>query len=153
MGQLQRFSRRIMQALRALTAANRSVLVVSRENYEAIERLCERLKLDLTYAGSFSLALSSLEDGKFDVVIYDQDLPDQDWRGAIATLAQASPGSSILLLSTHRQPEIWNEVIRTGGHDILTKPIAEDGAESTIALARVRAQLGRVRKDRKMEFS
>jgi CheY-like chemotaxis protein len=145
MAHFRRFSNRILRAVRAQTYANQKVLVVSRESYEVIARLCGRLKLELQYAGSLPAALKNLPRGRFDVVIYDQDMPDEDWRGAVTSLAQASPGSSILLLSTLRQPEIWNEVIRKGGHDILSKPVTEDGAESTIALARARAKVNRMR--------
>lgn len=143
--QIQRFSNRILRAVRAQTHANQKVLVVSPDSYEAIGRLCRRLKLELQYAVSVPAALTNLGRGRFDVVIYDQDMPSEDWRQAVTLLAQASPGSSILLLSTLRQPEIWNEVIRKGGHDMLNKPISEDGAESTIALARARAKVNRMR--------
>ena len=141
MGQIQRFSNRILHVVRAQDAGNRKILIVSEETDDAMVRLCGRLKLELNYAASLPLALSNLHDSKFDVVLYDQDVPCQDWRAALTILAEASPGSSILLLSTLKQPELWHEVIRRGGHDIVAKPVSDDGAESTIALALARARL------------
>jgi DNA-binding NarL/FixJ family response regulator len=152
MGQIQRFSSRILQAVRAHLTGNQKVLLVAAESYDAIDRLCRRLELDLNYTASLPLALCELQDNRFDVVIYDQDMPCQDWRAAVPALAQASPRSSVLLLSTVRQAEIWNEVIRIGGHDMLTKPISEQVAESTLALARARAKVNRIRSARAVAF-
>lgn len=146
MGQIQRFSNRIWQAVRAQRAGSERVLVVSEDRDDALGRLCGRLRLELKYAGNLAVALSNLRENDFAVVIYDHDISGQDWRAAVSTLAHASPGSSILLMSTLRQPEIWNEVVRKGGHDMLSKPISEEGAESTIALARARAKVNRMRR-------
>jgi DNA-binding NtrC family response regulator len=145
MGQLHRFSNLLRQAVFAPSSRNQRVLVISKDCYDAIGRLCSRLKLELIYCASLPLALSKLQAANFDVVIIDQDLPHQNWGASVGVLAQVSPGSSILLLSTRRHPEIWNEVIRNGGHDMLEKPISEEGAESTIALARARALVNRIR--------
>jgi len=119
--------------------------VISKDCYEAMGRLCSRLKLELIYCASFPLAVRKLQATPFDVVIFDQDLPHQNWGAAVGVLAQTSPESSIILLSTRRHPEVWNEVIRNGGHDMLEKPISEEGAESSIALAMARAEVNRIR--------
>ena len=149
--QLQRICNRILHTVRAQASPNQRVLVVSKETYDSLACLCERLNLELNYSTSIPLALRNLRDGRFDVVIYDHETPSHDWRTAVTVLAQASPGSSILLLSILRQPEIWNEVIRKGGHDILSKPISEDSAtECTIALAKVRAKVQRILGDRRV---
>jgi DNA-binding NarL/FixJ family response regulator len=119
------------------------ILLVSVEDHDAIHHLCARLKLDLHYSPSLAAALSELHHARSDVVLYDQDLPSGDWRQAVAALRKASPRSSIILLAHLRQPDLWNEVIRRGGHDLLTKPVAEPDAESTIVLAIARAKLSR----------
>jgi len=132
---LQRFASRIMQVLRRRSSIRQRILVVTRERDDAIRRLCRRLALQLDYASSLPLALTRSRMSRFDVVLYDHDLTAIDWRTAIAALTRAFPQSSVLLLSRTRSPELWNEVVRSGGHDMLNKPICEDGAESTIALA------------------
>jgi DNA-binding NtrC family response regulator len=147
-GQFQRFSNLLRQVVFSSSSRNQRVLVISKDCYDVIGRLCCRLKLELIYCASLPLALSKLQAASFDVVIFDQDLPHQNWGASVGVLAQISPGSSILLLSTRRHPEVWNEVIRNGGHDMLEKPISEEGAESTIALARARAQVNRMRTSR-----
>jgi DNA-binding NtrC family response regulator len=153
MGQIHRFSKRILRIVLAQEAANQKILIVSEETDDAMAQLCRRLKMELNYAASLPLALTNLHDGKFDVVLYDQDIPRQDWRSALSALAEASPGSSILLLSTLKQPELWHEVIRRGGHDIVAKPVSDDGAESTIALALARARLSGKQSRRKAQSS
>jgi DNA-binding NarL/FixJ family response regulator len=148
--QLQRFSKWIVRATRARKAGNESVLVISREGYDSVGRFCGRLHWELDYASDLRIALLKLQSRRFEVVIYDQDMLDQDWRSAVTSLATSAPLSSILLLSPRGHPELWNEVIRRGGHDILSKPISEDGVESTVALAMARANSSRSRSSRKV---
>jgi CheY-like chemotaxis protein len=140
-GQIQRFSKWIVRAAGARSAGNQSVLVISREGLDSIGRLCRRLQWELNYASNLPAALQELQHRRFDVVIYDQDMPNEDWRLAVTSLAATAPWSSVLLLSPARQPELWNEVIRQGGHDMLNKPISEDVVESAVALAMARTKL------------
>jgi DNA-binding response OmpR family regulator len=137
---IQRFSQWIVRVIRARHAGSERVLVISTETHELVERFCRRLEWKLTYAFDFQTALAILQDQSFEVIIYDQDLPHQDWRSAVTSLATTAPWSSILLLSPLGYPALWNEVIRRGGHDILYKPISE-AAGSVVALAMTRAKL------------
>ena len=98
------------------------------------------------------MASVNLKDRRFEVVIYDQDMPDQDWRSAVTSLAATAPWSSILLLSPPGHPELWNEV-QQGGHGMLNKPISEDGVESAVALAMARAKLSRNHSGRKISLA
>ena len=142
-GRIQRFSKWIGRATRFRSAGKETVLVISKEGYDSIGRLCRRLEWELNYVPDLPIALMNLRNRRFDVVIYDQDMPDQDWRAAVTSLATTARASSIILLSPLGHPELWNEVIRRGGHDTLSKPICEDGAESALALAMARAKLSR----------
>lgn len=140
-GQIQRFSKWIVRATGVGARGNERVLVISKEGYDPLGRLCSRLRWQLTYANDLPIALKNLQDQTFDVVIYDRDMPGQDWRLAITSLAATAPWSTILLLSPLGHPELWNEVVRRGGHDILGKPISDDGVESALGLAMARAKL------------
>jgi len=139
--QIQRFAKWIVRATRVGDGRNGKVLVISKEDYESIGRFCRRLSWNLKYAADLPTALMNLQDQSFEVVIYDHELPDQDWRSAVTSLANTTPRSPILLLSPLGHPELWNEVIRRGGHDILCKPISNEGFESAVALAMARAKL------------
>lgn len=149
--QIQRFSKWIVRATRVGDGRNGEVLVISKEEYESIGRFCRRLRWNLKYAADLPTALMNLRDQKFEVVIYDHELPDQDWRLAVTSLANTTPSSSILLLSPLGHPELWNEVIRRGGHDILCKPISDGGVESAVALAMARAKLTISRDKRRID--
>jgi DNA-binding NtrC family response regulator len=131
----------IVRIIRARSSRDDGVLVVSKESYDPVARLCRRLRWRLKYAADLPTALMRLRDQSFEVVLYDQDLPNQNWRMAVTSLSTIAPWSSIVLLSPRGHPELWNEVIRRGGHDILCKPISEEGAESALALAMARAKL------------
>jgi DNA-binding response OmpR family regulator len=139
--QIKRFFKWIVRATYLRDGRNEQVLVISKEDYESIGRFCRRLRWKLRYAADLPTALVNLQDQSFEVVIYDHDLPGQDWRSAVTTLANTAPSSSILLLSPLGHPELWNEVIRRGGHDMLCKPISDESFESAVALAMARAKL------------
>jgi DNA-binding NtrC family response regulator len=145
-GQIQRFSKWIVRAAGTRNDGKQRVLVISKEAYDAIGRLCRRLRWELNYATALADALMDLRDRRFDVVIYDQDLPDEDWRLAVTSLANTAPWSSVLLLSTGTQPELWNEVIRRGGHDTLSKQISDDDVESAVAMAMARTKLKKLKR-------
>ena len=144
------FTERFKQAF-LLRPANRRALLVSIETFDELETLCTRLHLDLNCSNSLRAALESLRDSRFDVIVYDQDLPAQDWRTAISALARTAPTSSILLLSRSVQLDLWNDVVRKGGHDVLIKPLAIQHAESTLALACARAKLDGFSRQRRIQ--
>lgn len=152
-GQIQRLSKWIVRAVRAGGGGNAGVLVISNDGCDPIGRLCGRLGWKLNYASDLAIGLEKLRKHGFDVIIYDQNLSDQDWRMAVTSLAAIAPWSSILLLSPRGHPELWNEVIRHGGYDILGNPISEDGAESALGMAMARAQLRSSLDKRKMRLA
>lgn len=81
----------------------------------------------------WQLALSAdLEDGvhllshrRFHIVLIDRDLPG-DWRDAVNRLANAAPGTCILLTSAVNDNYLCEEVVQRGGYDVLTKPFRDD---------------------------
>jgi hypothetical protein len=57
------------------------------------------------------------------IMLFDRALAEQDWKEVIAGLAEACPGTCILLASTVVDGNLWNEVVRHGGYEVLRKPL------------------------------
>ena len=60
------------------------------------------------------------------IVIYDRELSPYDWREMMRVLAKKSPRPYVILLSPNADTNLWDELQRVGGSDILRTPINRD---------------------------
>jgi DNA-binding NtrC family response regulator len=80
-------------------------------------------KWKLTISSSLSSAMELAGSRKFQVVAFDRDLPDQQWRTVITNMKAASPRSCFLLISAVNDDYLWREVLRCGGYDVIPRPL------------------------------
>ena len=67
------------------------------------------------------------------IILFDRDLPPGNWRETIASLTRRSPRPYLILLSPNSDGNLWDELQRVGGSDILRTPIDR---ESTLQAVR-----------------
>lgn len=67
------------------------------------------------------------------IILFDRDLPPGNWREAVASLTRRSPRPYLILLSPNSDGNLWDELQRVGGSDILRTPIDR---ESTLQAVR-----------------
>ena len=60
------------------------------------------------------------------VILLDRDLAGPEWRSTMRRLAQNRPKPCIILVSPAIDPYLFDEVVRQGGFDMVTKPIQPD---------------------------
>lgn len=60
------------------------------------------------------------------IIIYDRELSPYDWRDIVRVLAKKSPRPYVILLSPNADTNLWDELQRVGGSDILRTPINRD---------------------------
>ena len=77
-------------------------------------------------------ALSKLESP---IIIWDRDLTGEDWRDVVHSLASLPQRPCVLLLSRVVDDYLWNEVVRVGGYDVLSKPLKEAEVLRVVRLA------------------
>jgi DNA-binding NarL/FixJ family response regulator len=70
------------------------------------------------------------------IVLYDVGAAASTWRERIRSLASCSPRPYIILLSTTVDPNLWDELQRVGGADILRAPIDRERLLEAIAKGR-----------------
>jgi FixJ family two-component response regulator len=69
------------------------------------------------------------------IIIWDRDLPGEDWRDVVHLLATLPHRPCVLLLSRVVDDYLWNEVVRFGGYDVLSKPLKEAEVLRVVRLA------------------
>jgi len=70
------------------------------------------------------------------IIIYDRELSPDHWREIVRTLTKKSPKPYVILLSANTDANLWEELQRVGGSDILRTPVNQD--EMLGALKRAR---------------
>jgi DNA-binding NtrC family response regulator len=90
---------------------------------------------DLVLTGSCDEALDMLKKMRTAVILCDRDLPGVDWRQALEKLAASRPDCPIVLTSSVNDEYLWDEVVHTGGYDVLSKPLQEDLTVRAVNLA------------------
>jgi FixJ family two-component response regulator len=107
-------------------------LVIDEVDRASLSRLEEHDQWHIRFEDNCSWsALSKLESP---VIIWDRDLPC-DWRDVVHKLAALPQRPCVLLLSRVVDDYLWNEVVRVGGYDVLSKPLKKVEALRVVRLA------------------
>ena len=69
------------------------------------------------------------------MVLCDRELPAAEWRDVIQRMVSSGHQAYAILVSKVADDYLWNEVIRRGGHDLLTTPLREEEVLRAIRLA------------------
>ena len=90
---------------------------------------------DVTLAASHLDAHRLLKKTEASVVLCDRDLLQQEWGDTVENLAACPHRACILLVSKVADDYLWNEIVRRGGYDVLSKPLQQDELERAVRLA------------------
>lgn len=97
--------------------------------------LSRRQHWDMYVAASRDQAHRAIQQVQPHVVLLDRDVEPAGWRYALSSLAQASNGACVLLVSPVIDEYLWNDVVLNGGYDVLRKPLSEDDVSRNVKLA------------------
>jgi FixJ family two-component response regulator len=136
---------------------NRVIAVVP--SFEEFQRICETLASDdivVQHASCLlGAVLAHLHAQKAEsaettpekiqaqgpVIVYDADPSPQnseDWREALRQFLRVHSGACVLFLSRVADEDMWIEVLKTGGHDLLSKPFSETELRQAVRRAFLR---------------
>lgn len=93
----------------------------------------------LSYEAGWALTISetpSVIPGTFPIVMYDRELSPHTWRETIRSLTRRSPRPYIILLSRSSDTNLWDELERVGGSDILRTPLDREATLRIVNRAR-----------------
>jgi DNA-binding NtrC family response regulator len=119
------------------TGENIPVLAIAFDERDknSLSTFSVRGQWDLVLTGSCEEALEALKKMRAAVILCDRDLPGLDWRNALETLAASRPDCPVVLTSSVNDEYLWDEVVHTGGYDVLSKPLQEDLTVRAVNLA------------------
>lgn len=110
-------------------------LIASDSDRRALAGICGRKGWNLLLAGTCEEARTALDKLKAPVILCDRDLPGSGWRAAVEGLASSPHRACVILVSGVVDTYLWNEVVRSGGFDVLSKPLREDDVVRAVRLA------------------
>ena len=110
-------------------------LLANDADRRALTGICTRNGWNLLFAETCKDARTALDKLKAPVILFDRDLPGEGWRGAVAYLASSTHRACVILVSGVVDSYLWYEVVRTGGFDLLSKPLREEDVARAVRLA------------------
>jgi FixJ family two-component response regulator len=110
-------------------------LIASDADRRLLTGICSQNRWNLLFVDTCEEARIALHTLKAPVVLCDRDLPRRGWRGMVEDLAASPHRACIILVSGVVDTYLWNEVVGTGGFDVLTKPLREDDVVRAVRLA------------------
>ncbi len=80
-------------------------------------------------------AVDSLKRTGFPIVLCDRDLAGGEWQDTLRLLHSVRDRPCVILLSNVADEYLWNEVVRRGGFDVLTRPFRKEQVVSMLEFA------------------
>src|ERR1035438_9730627 len=121
-----------------LMAAPSALLVTASADAQArgvLKEAADRKNWGIQFTNSCEEAWRIANQFTAPVILCDSDLPDTEWRESVRTLAALPHRPIVILLSKVADEYLWNEVFRTGGFDILAKPLRTQDIRRAVKLA------------------
>jgi CheY-like chemotaxis protein len=110
-------------------------LVIDEHDRRLLAGLGSRNQWSVSLAESFETAQELSTELGACAILLDRDVPGREWRDAVETLSQSRHRPCVLLVSSVVDDYLWNEVVRRGGYDVLSKPLREEDLARAIKLA------------------
>jgi DNA-binding NtrC family response regulator len=89
----------------------------------------------VTFAGSEPELATLLTRTQAAVALCDRDLLVPHWGAALQKLAACSPRTCILLVTKVADFYLWDEIVRRGGYDLVSKPLQPGELVRAVKLA------------------
>src|SRR6202790_1094266 len=114
-----------------------SILVVydEVEIREGLEALLTSESFDVTLAATAEAGLQKLEDHPFDLMLLDVSLPDRNGLDLLPEIRRLDPHLSIILITAYGSIDMAPAAFKSGAHDYITKPSANDELMAQVSLA------------------
>jgi CheY-like chemotaxis protein len=100
-----------------------------------LRRIAAECGWNISVAKSSAEAVSLLQQSPVPLVICDRDLPEENWREALAQIAGLPQAVCVLLASAVVDEYLWNEVIQNHGYDVVTKPYRREDLMRAVTFA------------------
>jgi FixJ family two-component response regulator len=110
-------------------------LMVHELDRQVLTSLAGPHALEVHFVESCEQARAVAENLAAPVILLDRDWPGSEWRLWVERLAASAHAPCVILVSGVADANLWQELIRRGGYDILAKPLREGNVARVIRLA------------------
>jgi DNA-binding NtrC family response regulator len=110
-------------------------LLGSETDRQVVSDFCLHNECDVLFAGTCAETRTLMARVKAQILFMDRDLAESDWKESMADFASFSGVICIVLVSRVVDGNLWNEVVRNGGYEVLAKPLREDDVVRAVRLA------------------
>ena len=76
------------------------------------------------------------------IVLCDRDFSGAPWQESVRALVEARTGACVILLSNVTDQYLWDEVVKRGGFDVLTRPFEKQAVLSMLNFAHTHCRTG-----------
>jgi len=119
------------------------VLLVDDEE-DFVEALAERMEargMDVTTSVTAEDALSKAQEGSYDAIILDLQMPQMDGLETLKKIKEIKPELQVILLTGHATVEKGVEAMKLGASDFLEKPAGLDELTEKIKKAQAKKMI------------
>lgn len=110
-------------------------LVVNEQDRYVLRSISGKEPLDVHFAESCEEGRALANHLSSPVILFDRDWPGTEWRTAVENLAASSHQACVILMSGVADDYLWQELIRQGGYDVLSKPLRAESVARVVKLA------------------
>jgi CheY-like chemotaxis protein len=100
-----------------------------------IEAVSSEAGWTLTIADTLPAAIEAATGELAPIILFDRELSPRYWREAVGLLTSRSPRPYLILLSASSDRNLWEELHRVGGSDILRTPLDRKSALEAVGRA------------------
>ena len=109
--------------------------MIDEQDRRLLAGLGSRNQWKVSLADSFETAQALSAELRASAILCDRDVPGKEWGEVVGALSQSHHRPCVVLVSRVVDDYLWNEVVRRGGYDVLSKPLREEELMKTIKLA------------------
>ena len=118
------------------------VLLASRQQDDRrdLEVILRGSPWKLIAAGGRAEAEGILQQLDVPIVLCDRDLSGEPWQNTVRALVASRSGACVILVSNVTDQYLWDEVVKRGGFDVLTRPFESQAVLSMLNFAHTHCQ-------------
>jgi DNA-binding NtrC family response regulator len=120
-------------SVRAVAQAPRALAVIRNgPDRDTLQGVFRDAGWQLEVADTPAAAFASQQEKSMPIVLYERELTERGWCQAISVFSRQSPRPCLVLLSRTSDMNLWDELVRCGGFDLLRIPIDRDAVIRTV---------------------
>jgi DNA-binding NtrC family response regulator len=125
--------RRRMSGRPVVGVAPRALAVIREgPGRESLQEVFREAGWKLAVAGNSASAIARQGKDPYPIILYEREMAERDWRQAVSIFSRLSPRPCVILLSRNSDKNLWDELVRCGGFDLLRTPVDRDTMTRTL---------------------